>query len=102
MKDQPDKLLCTGDKILTVAVDLMSDKGYKTVTTKEIAQEAGVSEMTVFRHFGCKLKILQDAVDKFSCSTPLQHLFDESIEWDLEKDLLMISCAYHEMMGRNR
>ncbi len=97
-----DKPLCTSDKILTVAIDLISDKGYKTVTTKEIALEAGVSEMTLFRHFGCKLNILQDAIIKFSCSAPLKQLFEERLVQDLEVDLLEISRAYRELMNRNK
>ncbi|MEX1028799.1 MAG: TetR/AcrR family transcriptional regulator [Paenibacillaceae bacterium] len=94
--------LCTRDKILQVSIDLMSEKGYKTVTTKEIAQEAGISEMTVFRHFGSKLKILEDAIDKYSCATPLKQLFEERLLHELEVDLLEISRAYHDVLSRNK
>ena len=47
----------TSDKILQAAIDLMADKGYDGTSTKEIAQVAGVNEVTVFRHFGTKGKL---------------------------------------------
>ncbi len=44
--------------LLTAAEILFSEKGYTSTTTKAIAQEARVSEVTIFRHFGNKTGIL--------------------------------------------
>ncbi len=41
-------------KIVDVAVWLFSQKGYDGVSTKTIAEGAGISEATVFRHFPSK------------------------------------------------
>ena len=47
----------TEEKILIAATGLIADRGFQGTTTKDIAHEAGVSEMSVFRHFGSKKAI---------------------------------------------
>jgi len=93
--------MSTRDKIIYVAINLMANSGYKSVTIKEIAKHASVSEMTVFRHFGTKKKIMEYAIDHFYYTAPMKKIFNENIEWDLEKDLLLVSKSYHELMSRN-
>jgi AcrR family transcriptional regulator len=44
--------------ILLVAKGLFSDKGYASVSTREIASMAGISEMTLFRKFHTKRELL--------------------------------------------
>lgn len=51
----------TRQKLCEAAIDLFSQEGYDGVTTKKIAEVAGVSEMTLFRHFGSKTNLFQDA-----------------------------------------
>ena len=41
----------TRQTVLGAAFGLFSERGFVAATTKEIAQRAGVSEMTLFRHF---------------------------------------------------
>ncbi|MGG1660217.1 TetR/AcrR family transcriptional regulator [Brevibacillus sp. NRS-1366] len=93
--------MSTRDKIIYVAINLMAKSGYKSVTIKEIAKHASVSEMTVFRHFGTKKQIMEYAIDHFYYTAPMKKIFNENIEWDLEKDLLLVSKSYHELMNRN-
>ena len=38
-------------QILDVAIELFAKQGFSGTTTKKIANEAGVSEAMVFRHF---------------------------------------------------
>ncbi|RIX46527.1 TetR/AcrR family transcriptional regulator [Paenibacillus nanensis] len=89
-------------KLMVAAIDLMAEKGYKGVSTKEIASTAGVSEMTLFRNFGSKFNLLEKAVDRYHYSIEFTKIFGEQVTWDLRADLLMISRMYHEMMERNR
>src|SRR5256885_6844557 len=42
------------EQIVAVAAELFSQKGFSGTTTKEIADEAGVSEAIIFRHFATK------------------------------------------------
>ncbi|WP_086074523.1 TetR/AcrR family transcriptional regulator [Paenibacillus camerounensis] len=92
----------TGDKLLLAAIDLMASKGYKGVTTQEIAAAAGLSEKTLFRHFGSKQNLLETAFDRFHYAEEMTRLFNEKLVWELETDLLLISRTYHEIMNRNR
>lgn len=48
----------TRDRILKSALKLFSRKGYDGTTTRELAEAAGVSEGTLFRHFINKKAIL--------------------------------------------
>ncbi|WP_062049168.1 TetR/AcrR family transcriptional regulator [Bacillus sp. JCM 19034] len=92
----------TADKILLSTVDLMSDKGYKAVTIKEIAAAASVSEMTVFRTFGSKKAILDAIIDNYLFSAPIEQIIQKNITYELETDLLMISNLYHDVLKRNK
>lgn len=55
-------------QILKVAVRLFSQKGFRGTTTKEIANEAGVSEAMVFRHFANKDELYNAILDHKACS----------------------------------
>jgi AcrR family transcriptional regulator len=50
--------LSTRDKILKVAQKLFARNGYDGTTTKELAEQAGIAEGTLFRHFNNKKSIL--------------------------------------------
>ncbi|MFC4306148.1 TetR/AcrR family transcriptional regulator [Cohnella boryungensis] len=95
-------ILSNNDKLLLAAIDLIAEKGYKGVTTLEIAAAAGLSEKTLFRHFGSKQNLLETAFERFHYTEEMTKLFNEKLVWDLETDLLLISRTYHEIMNRNR
>ena len=94
-------ILNTEDKILNASIVLFSQKGFTAVTTKEIAKEAGVSEMTLFRHFENKHNLFERAFDKFIFSPKIIALF-ENLEWDLESDLNKICSSYQEILSKNQ
>ncbi|WP_206424348.1 TetR/AcrR family transcriptional regulator [Cohnella candidum] len=94
--------LKTSDKILLAAIDLMAEKGYDGTTTKEIAAAAGVNEVTLFRHFGTKQKLLEAAFHRYHYAEEMTKLFAESLNGDLYADLLLVSRTYHRLMNRNR
>lgn len=93
--------LNTSEKILEAAMRLFSEKGYKAVTTKKIAKEAGVCEMTIFRHFDNKRNLFENAFDKYIFTPKLKTLFNDKLEWNLEKDLMEISTVYQDMLCKN-
>ncbi|MEO1620989.1 MAG: TetR family transcriptional regulator [Cyanobacteria bacterium J06632_3] len=53
------------EKIVSSAISLFSSQGITATTTKEIAEKAGVNEVTLFRQFGSKqgllLAVIQEA-----------------------------------------
>src|SRR5688572_6387669 len=55
-------------QILRVAVSLISERGFRGTTTREIAQAAGVSEAMVFRHFATKEELYAAILDHKACS----------------------------------
>jgi len=91
----------TEDKILNASIVLFSQKGYSAVTTKDISKEAGVSEMTLFRHFESKHNLFEKAFDKFVFSPKFRALF-EGLEWDLERDLNKICSSYQDTLYKNQ
>ncbi len=53
-----EEVKTTEEKILESAVEIFAQKGFNGTTTKEIAQQAGVAEGTIFRYFPKKKDIL--------------------------------------------
>lgn len=53
----------TRQRILAAAVQLFGERGYRGTTTRRIASEARVSEVTIFRHFGSKRTLIEEALD---------------------------------------
>lgn len=50
------------DRILDAAARVYAEQGFRGATTRRIADEAGVNEITVFRQFGSKDALLQEAL----------------------------------------
>ena len=55
----------TRDKIMSVALKLFSEQGYYSTTTSQIANEAGVNEVTIFRHFKTKENLFQETTQNY-------------------------------------
>ncbi|KQL44168.1 transcriptional regulator [Brevibacillus choshinensis] len=94
--------ISSSDRLLLAAIDLVAERGYNGVTTQEIATAAGLSEKTLFRHFGSKQNLLASAFDRFHYTEEMKQLFSEKLVWELHADLLLISRMYHDIMNRNR
>jgi AcrR family transcriptional regulator len=47
--------------LLSAARELFAAKGYNGTTTREIAERAGVTDVMLFRHFGTKANLFQEA-----------------------------------------
>ncbi|MBB6671530.1 TetR/AcrR family transcriptional regulator [Cohnella nanjingensis] len=92
----------TKDRLLYAAVDLIAEQGYKGTSTKEIAAAAGVSEMTLFRQFGSKQSLLEEALDRFHYAGEMRKIFAEKLVGDLYADLHYVATTYHQIMHRNR
>lgn len=54
----------THSRILAVAGRVYAEAGYHGATTRRIAQEADVNEVTLFRHFGSKDALIRAALEK--------------------------------------
>src|SRR5918999_815328 len=55
-------------QIVSVAMRLFSERGFRGTTTKELALGAGVSEAIIFRHFATKEDLYHAIIDCKACS----------------------------------
>jgi len=51
------------EKLLEVAARVYAEAGYHGTTTRRIAQQADLNEVTLFRHFGSKDALLREAIE---------------------------------------
>ncbi len=79
----------TRDRILEAALRLFSQKGYLGATTKEIAMEAGIAEVTLFRHFQSKEDLFENVITTYSFLPTLKDLLPE-VEGMLYEDALRV------------
>jgi AcrR family transcriptional regulator len=54
------------DRLIQAAARLYAEAGYRGATTRRIAVEAGVNEITLFRHFGSKDALIREAISRGS------------------------------------
>ena len=64
------------ERILTAAGRLFCECGVRGTTTRRIASEAGVNEVTLFRQFGSKEELLREAIGVNWASVDLPRLPD--------------------------
>ena len=84
----------TRQKILDAAYSLISEKGYLGVNTKEIAQHAGIAEVTLFRHFGSKERLFEDILKTYTFLPRLKQLLPQVEELPFEEALITIGSNF--------
>jgi len=85
--------------LFVTAVRVFGQKGYQATTTQEIARRAKTNEVTLFRRYGTKAKLLETALRHCLTDTPFAHVTGSD---DVRADLLAITRAYvatHEAYG---
>ena len=88
----------TRDRLIKAAIDVLATKGIAGATTREIAQVAEVSEVTLFRHFQSKEQLLSAVAQHI---TALQaEAFCHQDDWtqELKPDLLHYAWLYNNML----
>ena len=92
----------TKDKIMDASVKLFAKYGYKGTSTKQIAKEAAVNELTIFRNFESKEGILTEI---FACRLSLTddflNQYMSHLTYDVVEDLLAVSRLYHSRLQEN-
>lgn len=61
---QPD----AGGRLMAAALELYDERGFEQTTVADIADRAGVTERTFFRHFGDKREVLFDRDNGLQCA----------------------------------
>jgi AcrR family transcriptional regulator len=80
------------ERIIEAAARVYAQHGFRGATTRRIADEAGVNEITVFRQFGSKDALIHEAVRRCSALDDLPALPDEP--HDPEHELAAWARAY--------
>ncbi|HAM98651.1 MAG TPA: TetR/AcrR family transcriptional regulator [Marinilabiliales bacterium] len=86
--------------ILETARKLFSQKGFKAVTTREIAKEANVNEVTVFRIFQSKEILFEHVISQMIFKPKISEYIDDN-EKDLNKYLNGVGNLIHTIILEN-
>jgi len=93
----------TEHKILDAAVKVFSSEGYAGATTRKIAQEANVTEVTLFRKFQSKENLLKEVLNNNSAVlSSLEGLFQIKMDVDLETELSILGKNISKLMKDNK
>jgi AcrR family transcriptional regulator len=87
-------------RILQAAALVYAQHGYRGATTRRIADEAGVNEVTVFRHFGNKSALLASVVHECSVAEAVPPL--PEVPGDPEREITAWIQARMDHTRRNR
>jgi AcrR family transcriptional regulator len=91
----------TRQRLLDAAYRVCAERGLHGATTREIADQARVNEVTLFRHFGSKEKLIA-ALFQRSVAAQMESLSEaEPDANDLERDLRRYAIRYNEMLFAN-
>ncbi|WP_411169945.1 TetR/AcrR family transcriptional regulator [Clostridium sp. MB05] len=91
----------TSEKIMKVALKLFSEQGYYSTTTKQIAEEASVNELTIFRHFGSKSNLFQVTTEHYVIDSHVDYILNDTEELTFEDAMLMISNRIYDLFIQN-
>ena len=85
------------ERILEAALDVIAERGYAAATTRRIAEAAGINEVTLFRRFGNKKKLLMAAAAREARQASVAEI---EYTGDLHADLLHVVEFYRELMDK--
>ncbi|MDX2191865.1 MAG: helix-turn-helix domain-containing protein [Gemmatimonadales bacterium] len=86
-------------KLLNVTAQIFAEAGYRGTTTRRIAQDAGINEVTIFRHYGSKDALIQAAM-QHAWEAELPRL--PEVPGDPHAELLEWSFAWYDHVHSRR
>ncbi len=92
--DKGTKKANTKQLLLEASLKLISEKGYVGATTREIARAAGVTELTLFRHFGSKEQLFEGLLNSYTFLPKLKELLPELEDLGYEEALKLIAIRF--------
>ncbi|WP_343213497.1 TetR/AcrR family transcriptional regulator [Geomobilimonas luticola] len=90
----PDPVQDTRERILSAALKLFAEKGYVSACTKDIARSAGVAEVTLFRHFTSKDRLLEEVLSHFTFVSVMPQLLKEIADLPCEEALTILAGRF--------
>jgi AcrR family transcriptional regulator len=98
---RPNRPADTHEKIVSAAARVFAREGLFGATTRVIAYEAGVNEVTLFRHFRTKDRLLAAVVGANFGSAPDPSAPIPAVTADVRADLLDHARRYNELLTEN-
>lgn len=92
--------LSTRQRLIDAARAEFGDKGIEAATTRGIAERAGCNEVTLFRHFESKQKLLAAVVQETSVEFAALCACPEALSGDLLEDLERFARVYNRSLER--
>ena len=92
----------TREKIKNAAKKLFSEHGYAAVTTKKIAEGAGISEVTLYRHFESKRSLFNAIVKENMMNFGIAEYLTTRKSYDVREDLTNIASLMINAYKQNR
>jgi AcrR family transcriptional regulator len=89
--------MSTKNALLEVTARLFSEHGWRGTTTRRIAEEAGVNEVTLFRHFKSKEALLSEAIRLVASEAHPAPL--PAIPADLRRELTVWAATQHQRLS---
>lgn len=100
--DTADQTAPARERLLAAGLRLISEQGYHGATTRRIAESAGVSEVTLFRHFRTKGGLFEEILRQRSFLPRLRSLIADVEGLPTDEGLRRIAARYLETLGERR
>ena len=97
-----NRVQLTRERILKAAAEIFSAEGYTGATTRAISEAAGVSELSLFRHFGSKKKLFLTVIQLNSAIPAIESTLSNSLTGSLQDDLRMIGSKFLKSLLEKR
>ncbi len=82
------------EKIYSAVMQVVAERGYTGATTKQMADAANVSEVTLFRKYGSKQKLVKEAISSIISQTDLAS--SAQYTGDIKADLTRMVQGYED------
>lgn len=92
----------TRERILQAGLKLFSERGYLGATTREIASEASVAEITLFRYFPSKERLFEEVINTYSFLPRLKEIIAEVEDKSLKEALIRIATSFLEVLNMRK
>lgn len=92
----------TKERLLEATFKLISEKGYLGATTREIAHRAGVTELTLFRHFSSKERLFEEVLKRYTFLPKLKGLLPELKDMSYNESLFVLGERFIETLKERK
>jgi AcrR family transcriptional regulator len=89
-------------RLLRAAIELFTERGYDATTTAQIAERAGLTKTTLFRHFSDKREILFQGQDTLIAlaADAVRTAAPENAPFDVLRIAVLALCSIHDAEHR--